>query len=334
MVDLSVIMPMYNSSEYLNRTLKSTISFFGSSIDKGEILLIDDGSSDSTILIAKEFQKKHSQIRIVKTNHGGVSNARNIGIRKSRGKYITFFDSDDIFESNYFIKFKELINLNPDIVLTDMEMLSQEKIVETKNESEKLKMIKLILRGRGNMGVPSKFYNTQFIKENNIQFDKNIIIGEDMLFIMQAISSSNSICLSPSNYYVIPESHTLNSYHSGFLKSEIRLEKLVNGLLGLYDKNKNANEINYINSRIKINGLKNFIDCYYGPMYEENITSLEIIAKMLRDTVKKFHFDSIFYVKGFGNEMGRRFKICRFLMRNNQYKATILVNSLFINYKK
>ncbi|MFR0550574.1 glycosyltransferase family 2 protein [Limosilactobacillus reuteri subsp. suis] len=330
MIELSVIMPIFNSSKYLRKTLESAISFFGNEIDKGEILLIDDGSTDSSVSIAKEFKNKIPQIKIIEAKHEGVSSSRNIGILKAKGKYITFFDSDDLFLENYFNKFRTMIKENPDIILTDIETLKSDSFICDLDDNLRLNMMKLVLRGRGNMGISSKFYKTKFIKENSLYYNKKIIIGEDMLFILKAISYCKSIYLSPSKYYFIPKSHTLNRYHKDFYDSERELEEEINNLLRLY---KNEILINYICNRIKINGLKNFIDCYYAPLFFNKMLSLRESAEMLKKTIYEFDYKPALYAKGFSRELGKRLKLYRFFIRKGRYKSVFIINNVFLKLK-
>lgn len=91
--DLSVIIPAYNVQEYLTDCLNSVVD--QTSRYKFEILVIDDGSTDKTPAIAKKFQKMDSRVKVISQKNGGMSSARNTGIYASKGRYITFLDSDD-----------------------------------------------------------------------------------------------------------------------------------------------------------------------------------------------------------------------------------------------
>ena len=91
---LSIIIPAYNVENYIVRCL-SSIYQPNSDESRFEVLVIDDGSTDNTLLVANEFSSSHSNIRVIHKPNGGVSTARNIGIDKSIGKYIMFVDADD-----------------------------------------------------------------------------------------------------------------------------------------------------------------------------------------------------------------------------------------------
>ena len=86
-IDLSIIIPVYNSDKYLAYCLDSIVGHKGIEY---EIILIDDGSNDNSPIICDEYSKKYDNIRVYHKPNGGVSSARNLGIENSNGKWITF----------------------------------------------------------------------------------------------------------------------------------------------------------------------------------------------------------------------------------------------------
>ena len=113
---ISVVVPIYNVEEYLEECLKSIeVQTFTSY----EVLLVNDGSTDSSLKILQEYAKNHKNIKIINQKNQGVSVARNTGLKSSFSKYITFIDSDDWLEPNTFAEALKIIKQdNPDIVLT------------------------------------------------------------------------------------------------------------------------------------------------------------------------------------------------------------------------
>ena len=89
---LSVIIPIYNMTESLDRCVESVL---GQGYDEMEIILVDDGSSDGSGEKCDEWERRDARIKVVHTLNGGLSSARNTGIDASNGKYITFVDADD-----------------------------------------------------------------------------------------------------------------------------------------------------------------------------------------------------------------------------------------------
>ena len=96
---ISVIIPVYNTEEYLAQCLDSVI---GQSYSNIEVILVDDGSSDTSGRICDDYSWKDSRVRVVHQKNGGVSRARNAGIDLANGEFISFIDADDTIRSNHF----------------------------------------------------------------------------------------------------------------------------------------------------------------------------------------------------------------------------------------
>lgn len=95
---VSVIMPVYNSDQYISEAIESVLK---QSMPDFELILVDDGSTDSSGIICDQFKKKDVRIKVIHKTNGGVSSARNIGIYESVGEYITFIDNDDIYDKDF-----------------------------------------------------------------------------------------------------------------------------------------------------------------------------------------------------------------------------------------
>ena len=92
---ISIIVPIYNVSKYLDKCLNSLINQTYKNI---EIILINDGSTDNSISICLKYKKKDKRIRLYNKKNGGLSSARNMGIKYSKGNYLFFVDSDDFLD--------------------------------------------------------------------------------------------------------------------------------------------------------------------------------------------------------------------------------------------
>ena len=92
---VSIIVPVYNTEKYLSKCLDSLIKQTYKNL---EIILIDDSSTDNSIAICKDYQKKDERIKIYQKENGGPASARNYGLEKARGEYILFIDSDDYID--------------------------------------------------------------------------------------------------------------------------------------------------------------------------------------------------------------------------------------------
>ncbi len=99
MIKLSVVVPCYNVSEYLEKCVKSIID---NKIDNMEIILVNDGSKDNTLEIIRKLERKYKNIRVVDKKNGGLSDARNAGLKEASGEYVAFIDSDDTINKKMF----------------------------------------------------------------------------------------------------------------------------------------------------------------------------------------------------------------------------------------
>jgi len=95
---LSVIVPIYNVEQYLTKCLESIVNQTYKNL---EIILVDDGSNDNSPAICDEYAEKDSRVKVIHKVNGGLSDARNVGIQHSSGKYIAFIDSDDWIDANW-----------------------------------------------------------------------------------------------------------------------------------------------------------------------------------------------------------------------------------------
>lgn len=128
---VSIVVPVYNVEKYLKRCVDSIIN---QSYNNIEILLVDDGSTDSSGKICDDYLKKDSRIKVIHKQNGGLSDARNFGIDKSTGDYLSFIDSDDWIEKDMIMNlFNSIINEKSDISICRRYRVydNQEKNVES-----------------------------------------------------------------------------------------------------------------------------------------------------------------------------------------------------------
>lgn len=194
---ISIIVPVYNSEKYLRECLESVIH---QSYKKLDILLINDGSKDSSLDICKQFEKKDSRVRVISKENEGVSATRNRGIAEAQGDWITFVDSDDIIDKDYI---KELtMDLSDDL---DICFVNTTKKVDELNSKKNNESVAVYLdrtrfrqfeKGLLNKyavktdihltSACAKLYNKRFLLENHIYFPENLVKSEDATFNLYA----------------------------------------------------------------------------------------------------------------------------------------------------
>ncbi len=199
---ISVIVPVYNAEKYLRRCIDSILAQTYSDF---ELLLIDDGSKDSSGEICDEYAQKDTRVRVFHKENGGVSSARNLGLDNARGEWVTFVDSDDYvhheFLSSLSVKHGvDLIVGSFQIVGSDEEWdgILDEALYDKASLRDNIVKLSLLT----NFLVPwGKLFRRDIIGKNNITFDENIHSGEDTLFVYNYLKYIGSLYLCDKPYY-------------------------------------------------------------------------------------------------------------------------------------
>lgn len=239
MPKISVIVPMYNLEKYLRKSLDSLIS---QSLIDIEIILVDDGSKDNTLNIAKEYELKDKRIILISKENGGVDTARNIALENASGDYIAFFDADDIMHKymleKIYIKaitdkcdlvvcgFKTIF-LNKKIELT---YINQNKNININTINNRSKVIGDFLEGKSKYSyvVWNKLFKRKLIEKNSIRFKSHAeIFGDDLFFIVEVLFKVNNIGIV--NEILYEYRRRPNSIMTSYISDRyIKLKKLEN----------------------------------------------------------------------------------------------------------
>lgn len=135
---ISVIMPSYNVENYIEKSVKSVLQ---QSHDDIELIIIDDGSSDRTLEIARKLEKKDSRIVILENPHEGVSKARYSGLKKASGEWIFFMDSDDLLAPWAFERMLEVAETSDISKVAALEFRDEKEIVFEMSKDKELKKV-------------------------------------------------------------------------------------------------------------------------------------------------------------------------------------------------
>ena len=189
MVDISIIVPIYNASKYLKKCLDSLVNQTKKEL---EFILINDGSTDDSESIIKSYED--DRIKYFKRSNHGIGKTRNFGINKSTGKYIMFLDSDDYLKADACeVLYKRIEKEKLDLVVCDFYRVNssvlEEKINDFKNTSLKDNP-KLLLDI--NLAPWNKIYRSDLIKDNEIKFVEDLKY-EDAPFVALALLKSKKI---------------------------------------------------------------------------------------------------------------------------------------------
>ena len=199
---VSVIIPVYNAEKYLRECINSVLS---QTYENLEIVLIDDGSTDESSKICDDFQEIDERIMVIHKENEGVSVARNTGIEKSTGEYITFLDSDDYITSTFVEDlYDAIVANNADVSWSGFlyvyeDNKSREKCFGVDKVVETKRIAKDFLSGRLAFGYCwGKLFDSKIVKNIRFQCFK---VAEDELFVYTALKKCSKIAFVDKQLY-------------------------------------------------------------------------------------------------------------------------------------
>lgn len=227
-MNLSIIIPTFNSQTTIKGAINSCLS--GNLTNNVEIILVDDGSTDSTVEIVRKFFKHEIDlgiIKIINTNHSGAGNARNIGIKASTGTWLSFLDSDDkLINNDFLLKLIQLKYDNVEIInIFERNALSKNYNVVSHDSAfyNDIYLSNLGLVNKKeecwNSGPVSKLYKREFLLKHHISFPKNVMVGEDMVFNNECLKQCNNILQVNNKIYSINKNNTNSITHTVIKKN-------------------------------------------------------------------------------------------------------------------
>lgn len=335
MVKVSIIVPVYNVEKYLEKCLESLID---QTLKDIEIICVNDGSTDNSLGILKNFANKDSRIKIIDKQNEGVSVARNTGIEVATGQYLMFVDSDDYLIENACEKALNTIEQeDSDIcIFGHYDLVNENKIISHKtNDLMKIKDLKIKENlVEHSIYIWDKIYRTEFIKSNHIKFPLGLKTAEDVIFCLLCLFNDAKYSTLAKPLYVYRIDTNGNSATSNVqnIKNDIiAFETLYNlqifkeqplslqlqvvnrfcgGCLYYYEKFKNTHSKLL---KLDISNFLNLVETYY------NQTDL-MKFKRYRD-LKNLNFreflKSLFSIT---NSFDKQYKVIRFLGTSFKFK--------------
>lgn len=280
---LSIIVPVYNVENYLPKCIESVINQKYSNF---ELLLVDDGSNDSSGMICDKYARLDKRIKVFHINNQGPGNARNIGLQNSNGTLITFLDSDDYVSKHYYINLiDELIEYNADVI-----QASYTKVFETL-KYEEITFPNTFLENKVNICFEffRKFYLDNYlwnkVFKSGVLKDcmfPDLFYSEDQYFLLKAFNNCNNVKVTSVNgyYHLIQKTSLCNSNFSlrrldVFKSIELQEEFAIqNNIVGFEYLSVDAcikiiNYFPYLDKDLKLK-LKDKFDNYYM-IYKNNV---------------------------------------------------------------
>ncbi|RYJ17466.1 hypothetical protein C5Y41_09595 [Rahnella variigena] len=296
-IDLSIIIPMYNVEDYINETLNSMRGVRDFNV---ELILVDDGSTDNTINIARDWaEKSNFDVLIISKDNEGPSIARNVGIDNARGDLVTFFDSDDIalsylytevvqimlshevdfciFRGGSFDHVTQKVHEFPDYYVWDEIMNGAEFKVLTTHQEPRI--------ARLEPSAVVRVFRKDFLISNEITFPNNLFF-EDVLFHAKCVLNAKKIALLNKTlllYRVNREGQTTGS----FGKKRRDILKIINLILVEHQKRQVADYVwaNIFGLLVRMNVWCSE-NCSYDDKREFVKDSIEIMSKFPLNIMK------------------------------------------------
>ena len=210
---VSIIVPVYNAEKTLKKSIDSV---FDQTCPDFELILVDDGSVDSSGKMCDEYSEKDDRIKVLHLDNSGVSHARNEGIKAATGKYIMFLDADDEIESNLLQDNYRIIEENdPDVVIFGFRYILSDRVLNNDIDQKGIflgddkefftERLESVVE-KEMMNAPwNKIIRRELILNNNLCFDERFSILEDALFSVSVCSVAKNICVNNGiyhNYYI------------------------------------------------------------------------------------------------------------------------------------
>ena len=203
---ISVIIPVYNVKDYLIECIDSVLN---QSYTNLQIILVDDGSTDTSGKICNEYAQKDSRIQVIHQKNGGLSDARNTGLANADGEYVYFLDSDDlILPFAIEAALSKIKSTNADFVFFDADIFGGYSLPkdyyhrkEVYNSGKGTHILNCLTKyNEYRSCVPMLFIKKSFLTENNMTFEKGILY-EDELFTLMLYYFSENVAHLPMKLY-------------------------------------------------------------------------------------------------------------------------------------
>lgn len=308
MPKVSVIIPVYNVEKYLRKCLDSVVN---QTLTDIEIICVDDGSTDNSLAMLKEYADKDNRIKIIDKENGGLSSARNAGMDVMNGEYCYFIDSDDWINLDTIEKLIKIMAENDvDVVVHGAQNIAEDKDCEEfANKTQE--WFKNREKPNGVYDVPidvnarvmavawNKLYKTEIINKYHCRF-KEGVIHEDELFVWTYMVHCNKYYyLNEKLYYYLRRADSIIGKKNDSIKM-LDIVKIQNDIYRTVEKYKNIND------------------------YQEYLTRnyIKVVKGIFYDLPKKYKKDALTMINGYFEEINHDKRIKK-LYQNCKYFSFI-----------
>lgn len=223
----SVIIPVYNAEKTLARCLESVLAQKRNDI---EVVIVNDGSSDSSEKIISNFLETNENIVYIYQENAGVSRARNVGLESAKGEYIVFLDSDDYMDRDYFFELDRMDDADSDLVVFayrnhgDLTSGNNERYETIAQAESSEKRLESLLLGREIMPPWNKQFKRSIIEQNHLRFNETLQIGEDFNFCLAYAMQCQTISVSGKAIYIedVTDAYSLSRKYRPHLDTQMQ----------------------------------------------------------------------------------------------------------------
>lgn len=291
MIKVSVIVPVYNVEKYLEKCLDSLAK---QTLKEMEVIIVDDGSPDNSDKIIKEYVKKYHNFTCYKKKNGGLSSARNYGLKYAKGHYIAFLDSDDYVTSDMYLKmYEKAITNDFDMVVCDVNYVYPDKSwIASSNIKDDTTNIKGVM----NNIYPAawnKIFKKDLLIDNNLYFKEGVWF-EDIEFIYRVLPYVRNIGVihEAFNQYVQRPGSITNTVNKKIYDYVYNMNSVVDFYQekGLYAEYKKELEYSYVR-HVYATFIKNSLKFDY----KDYLESVDFAKTSVHEYFPKYRRNSYFY---------------------------------------
>lgn len=200
---VSVIIPVYNAEKTIGGILEKLITQAYKNI---EVIAVNDGSEDRSLKVIEGFSSKDNRVLVVNQVNAGVSTARNVGISKATGEFITFVDADDDFSVNLIVELVAASSDDIDFVMCGMSINGKEVVAEDSTIEGYKPIVSYVLGSllTKNLfyGPYCKLFRRSVVDELCIKFPEKVRYGEDTIFILNYLRNTRKLTILNKSLYL------------------------------------------------------------------------------------------------------------------------------------
>ncbi len=323
MKKISIIVPIYNVEEYLDKCLKSLVN---QTLKDIEIIAVNNNSTDSSYEIAKKYSQKYSNVKLYNEKNQGLGNTRNCGLKHATGEYIMFFDSDDFADLDMCQRLYDFITKNKaDIVCFDLKYIYPDhEEVMGYNSDEHMPAAEYIL---GTGSAASKIYKRSFLEAINFEFPVKIW-SEDAAIIP-------SLCLHTDKIYYLKGCYYNYFQRANSITNQVaytpKMFDTVTSITLLKERFEKANQLGKYYNEIEYIYITNLL--LHIPLkaykYKEAKQQLKELNKLMKENFPKWTKNKYFKKLTFKQKL-----YCHLFYHNTTWLVKLLYNMKHLIIKK